>query len=157
MQTKTPTEQEAYLKLSARCAVAEYCIADMRRKMTTWGMEADVQQRIIEKLIDERFIDESRYAHAYVRDKSRYNKWGSNRIRQELRMRRIADCLIDEALSEEIDEGDTLETLRHLIEQKRPTVKGKSDYEIRAKLIRFALGRGYDYDTISRVISIDEM
>lgn len=148
------TEAEAYQKLSALCAHAEYCPYDIRKKMRNWQFAADAEEiaeRIIARLVSERFIDENRYAHAFVRDKSRYNKWGEVRIRQELRMRKIPQDIIADALTE-IDEDDSLDTLRHLIAGKRRTVKGKSEYEINAKLIRFALSRGFAMEQIMQVI-----
>lgn len=166
------SEQEAYIKLSALCAVAEYCLQDMMKKMSTWSLfpsapkddeecdenESDAcKKRILIKLVKERFIDEERYAHAFVRDKFRYNKWGRVRIAQELRMRHIDANTIEDAL-EEIEADDNLETLRDLIAKKRPSVKGKSEYEIRGKLIRFAIGRGFCMDDAIKVIgSLDEL
>lgn len=158
-KTIKKTEQEAYQRLSALCVTAEYCLADMRRKMARWELldkdgdaaDEDAEERILERLVRERFIDESRYAHAFVRDKSRYNRWGRVRIQQELRMRQIPQLIIDDALME-IDADETLDTLRTLIEHKRPTVKGRNDYEVRMKLIRFALSRGYEMDDILKVV-----
>ena len=168
------TEQEAFMKLSALCASAEYCEADMRRKMARWILVSPsqtlpegedladteindevsndkIKNRIIDKLYQERFIDENRYAHAFVRDKFRYNHWGKVRISQELRMRKIDAAIIAEAL-EEIPEDDNLDTLRQLIASKKKSVKGKSEYDIRCKLIRFALGRGFQMDDILKVV-----
>lgn len=164
------SEQEAYLKLSALCASAEYCEFDLRRKARNWEVcnnendnlndnlkETSLNSQlssidsIIARLREEHFIDDERYAHAFVRDKFRYNHWGRVRISQELRMRRIDSSVIEEALKE-IPEEDNLETLRHLINNKRKSVKGKSDYEIRCKLIRFALGRGFIMDDITKVV-----
>lgn len=145
------SEQEAFNKLSALCASAEYCETDMRRKMQRWELPEGAEERIIAKLYKERFIDDKRYAHAFVRDKFRYNHWGRVRISRELRMRNIASEVIDEALNE-IPEEDKLETLRHLINNKRKTVKGKSEYEVRTKLIRFALGRGFELEDIIKTV-----
>ena len=162
------SEQEAFNKLSARCASAEYCIADMMRKMERWILsdskienaeavadmeraDAESKSRVISRLVKERYIDEARYAHAFVRDKFRYNRWGATRISQELRRKHIDAKIIEDALTE-IEETDNLDTLRELIAKKRPSVKGKSDYEINCKLIRFALGRGFSMDDISKVI-----
>ncbi len=170
------TEQEAYTKLSALCAVAEYCLYDMRKKMKEWSLvkgptfgdgdstlddaektNEECKERILKRLVEEKFIDENRYAHAFVRDKFRYNKWGKVRITQELRMRCISQKNIDEAL-EEIDSNDNLDTLRELITKKRLSVKGKSEYEIRCKLIRFALGRGFSMDDAVKVVGdLDEV
>lgn len=151
------SEQEAYIKLSALCAVAEYCKHDMRKKMRNWELPEGAEEKIITRLVEERFVDEKRFAHAFVRDKFRYNRWGRVRISQELKMRHIDENVIEDAL-EEIEEDDNLQTLREIIEKKRPLVKGKSEYEIRGKLIRFAIGRGFCMDDAIKVIgSLDEL
>lgn len=150
------SEQEAYIKLSALCAMAEYCTQDMRKKMLNWELPEGAEERIIEKLIAEKFIDESRFAHAFVRDKFRYNHWGKVRITQELRLRHINSNDIEDALTE-IEDDDNLNALREIIAKKRPSVKGKSEYEIRGKLIRFVLGRGFSMDEAIKVVgSLDD-
>lgn len=148
------TEQEAFMKLSALCASAEYCEYDLRKKMRNWivgDVDEVAKDKVIAKLYSEKFLDMNRYAHAFVRDKFRYNHWGRIRIGQELRMRRIDPAIIEDALAE-IQEEDNLDTLRNLINNKRKSVKGKSEYEIRCKLIRFALGRGFQMDDVIKVV-----
>ena len=79
------------------------------------------------------------------------------RIEQELKLRRISQKHIAEAL-QEIEEQDNLETLQEIIRKKRPTVKGRNEYEIRGKLIRFALGRGFQMEEVMKVVgSLDEI
>ena len=145
------TEQEAYLKLSAQCAMSEQCCHDMMKKMRNWQMDTEVAEKVVARLVKEGFINEERYARAFVRDKFLYNHWGKVRIEHELKMRHIAPKHIEAGL-EEIEEEDNLEALRRLIEKKRPSVKGKSDYEIKGKLIRFALSRGFEMDDILEVV-----
>ena len=155
-KNKQYTEQEAYTRLSALCAMGERCCYDMQKKMKNWELPEGAEDRIVEKLVKERFIDEGRFARAFVRDKFRYNRWGRVRIQQELRLRQIPQKHIDEAL-EEIESDDNLSTLSEIIRKKRPSVKGKNEYEIKGKLIRFALGRGFSMEDITKVIgSIDE-
>lgn len=150
------TELEAYQKLSALCAASEQCYHDVMAKMKRWEVADAVAERVVARLVKERFIDEERFAKAFVRDKFRYNHWGRVRIAQELKKRKIAERHIEEAL-EEIDEKDNLETLREMIAKKRPSVKGRNDYEIKGKLIRFALGRGFQMDDIIQVVgSLEE-
>ena len=119
--------------------------------MSRWELPEGVADKIIKRLQDERYIDEQRYAHAFVRDKFRYNHWGWIRIEQELKRRGIAQEYIDEA-KEEISEDANLEALRKIIESKRRTMKGKNEYEVNAKLFRFALSRGFSYEDIKEVI-----
>lgn len=145
------TEEEAYLKLSALCAMSEQCCHDLMQKMRRWELAEELAERVVARLVKERFIDEERYAKAFVRDKFRYNHWGKVRIEQELKRRQIAQRYINEAL-EEIEEKDNLEALREMILKKRPSVKGKNEYEIKGKLIRFALGRGFQMDDIIKVV-----
>lgn len=152
MEVRKPiAEEEAFNRLAAKCATAEYCIFDMRRKMERWLLKEGAEERIIARLLKDNFINEERYAHAFVRDKFRYNHWGWVRIERELMMRGIPQEYINEA-HEEIDPSDNLESLRQLIETKKRSVKGKNEYEIKGKLFRFAISRGFKYDDINRVL-----
>lgn len=144
------SEEQAYQKLAALCAVSEQCVADIRRKMQRWTIIGDAEG-IIDRLIKERFIDERRFARAFALDKFRYNHWGREMIRMEMKRRLISSADIDYGLSE-IPEDEYEAALRHLIEAKRPTVKGKSEYEVKQKIIRYALGKGYEMDEILRII-----
>lgn len=153
---KGHTEQEAYERLSALCATRELCCWDVERKMRMWEMTDEAKEHVVARLVKEKFIDEKRFAVAFVKDKFQYNHWGRVRITQELKMRGIAQRQIDDAL-EEIDEEDNLEALREMLDKKRSSVKGKSEYEIRGKLIRFALGRGFAMEDVIKVVgSLDE-
>ena len=151
-QKRMIRENDAMIRLTAKCAGAEYCRADIRKMMSRWELPEGVADKIIKRLQDERYIDEQRYAHAFVRDKFRYNHWGWIRIEQELKRRGIAQEYIDEA-KEDISEDANLEALRKIIESKRRTVKGKNEYEVNAKLFRFALSRGFSYEDIKEVIA----
>ena len=159
MYSNTPkkkvSKDEAYLKLSTLCASAEYCEHDLRKKMDKWDMPEGSADKVIEQLVKERFIDEERFARAFVREKFRFNKWGRVRISLELKRKGIAEFTIEDAL-EEIPSDDNLETLKALIASKRRSVKGKSEYEIKCKLIRFALSRGFDMDDINRAMDNEE-
>ena len=149
------TEQEAYLQLAAICAQAEHCEQEMRDKMKRWELDETVQNRIIERLIKERYIDNERYARAFVKDKIRYNKWGRRKVQQGLWMKRI-DANIQQQVLDEIDEKEYLDVLRPLLKQKRKNTKASSDYELNQKLVRFALGRGFSFDIIRQCLDVDE-
>ena len=152
---KPMTESNALNHIAAKCAAREYCLADIRKMLSRWELPDGAEERIMQRLQAEKYVDERRYAHAYVRDKFRYNHWGVKRIELELRRKGIALDIIEDAKAE-INDEDNTETLRHIIEVKRRTVKGNSEYEIRAKLFRFALSRGFSYEDISEVLVLDE-
>lgn len=145
------TEEQVLNKLTTICARGEHCQQEMLDKMRRWEIEEDVQARVMEYLIKEKFIDEERYTRMFVEEKIKFNKWGRKKVEQALYMKRIPRS-ISAPILDEIDEENYEEILRPLIEAKRKTVTGKSEYEIRGKLIRFALSRGFDMDTILSVL-----
>ena len=153
---KDMTEQEAYLQLAALCAQAEHCQQEMRDKMRRWELDETVQNRIIDRLIKERYIDDERYARAFVKDKIRYNKWGRRKVQQALWQKHI-DADIQQQVLDEIDEKEYLDILRPLLKQKRKSIKAESDYELNQKLVRFALGRGFGFDIIRQCLNVDDI
>ena len=153
---KEMTEQEAYLQLAALCAQAEHCEQEMRDKMKRWELDETVQNRVIDRLTEERYIDNERYARAFVKDKIRYNKWGRRKVQQALWMKRI-DNDIQQRVLDEIDEKEYLDVLRPLLKQKRKSIKAGNDYELNQKLVRFALSRGFTFDIIRQCLNVDEI
>ena len=152
---KEMTEQEAYLQLAALCAQAEHCQQEMRDKMRRWGLDETVQNRIIDRLIKERYVDDERYARAFVKDKIRYNKWGRRKVQQALWQKRI-DADIQQRVLDEIDEKEYLDVLRPLLKQKRKSIRAANDYELNQKLARFALSRGFTFDLIRQCMDIED-
>ena len=153
---KEMNEQEAYLQLAALCAQAEHCEQEMRDKMKRWELDETVQNRVINRLTEERYIDNERYARAFVKDKIRYNKWGRRKVQQALWMKRI-DIDIQQRVLDEIDEKEYLDVLRPLLKQKRKSIKAENDYELNQKLVRFALSRGFTFDIIRQCLNVDEI
>ena len=152
---KDMTEQEAYLQLEALCAQAEHCQQEMRDKMRRWELDETVQNRIIDRLIKERYVDDERYARAFVKDKIRYNKWGRRKVQQALWQKRI-DADIQQRVLDEIDEKEYLDVLRPLLKQKRKSIRAANDYELNQKLARFALSRGFTFDLIRQCLDVDD-
>ena len=152
---KDMTEQEAYLQLAALCAQAEHCQQEMRDKMRRWELDETVQNRIIDRLIKERYVDDERYARAFVKDKIRYNKWGRRKVQQALWQKRI-DADIQQRVLDEIDEKEYLDVLRPLLKQKRKSIRAANDYELNQKLARFALSRGFTFDLIRQCMDIED-
>ena len=150
------TEQEAYLTLAALCARSEHCQWEMLEKMRRWELDDAAQARVMARLVEERYVDDERYARAFVKDKVRYNKWGRRKVEQALWQKRIADDIRERVL-DEVDEEEYLNVLRPLLKQKRKSTKAGNDYELNQKLVRFALGRGFTYDIIRQCIDVDEV
>ena len=149
------TEQEAYLTLAALCAQAEHCQWEMLEKMRRWEVPEEAQARVMQRLVKERYVDDGRYAQAFVKDKIRYNKWGRRKVDQALWQKHIDEDIRKHVL-DEVDDDEYLSVLRPLLKQKRKSTKANSDYELNQKLMRFALGRGFTFDIIRQCIDVEE-
>lgn len=148
---KQLSEQEAIHRCAAYCSAAERCRQDVVRKLERWEIPPPVQKNIFARLQKEGFLDEARYCRAFVNDKTRFAKWGKNKILYALRQKQISEEDIQNAI-QLIDTEYNRECLTELLQQKRKSVKGKDEYEIRMKLMRFAVGRGFGVDEIVRCL-----
>ena len=128
---------------------------EMLEKMRRWEVPEDAQTRIMAKLIKERYVDDERYAQAFVKDKIRYNKWGRRKVEQALWQKRVDEDIRKRVL-DDVDDAEYLSVLRPLLKQKRKTIKAKNDYELNQKLMRFAVGRGFTFDIIRQCLDVDE-
>ena len=152
LQKKKPiTEQEALQKLSALCARAEHSSGEMLEKMRRWQLSEDARERVLDRLIDEKFVDDERFARLFVREKIRFDRWGRRKIEQALYQKGVASDISRRVLDEVDDEAYVAE-LKKLIAAKRRSVQAESDYKMRAKLTKYALGRGFDYNVIRQCI-----
>ena len=149
---KECTVEEARLKAEAYCAMSEHCTDDVCRKLEQWGAPLAEFDSILEHLKKEKYVDDRRYAIAFVRDKYRFNQWGRIKIAQSLRLKQIGSKEIKLAM-EEVDETEYLDILTSVIRRKLPAVKAVNDYERRGKLVRFAVGRGYEVEKILQCLN----
>lgn len=147
---KTP--DEALAALMRLCARAEKSEGDARRLMRGWGVAEKDAEQVLARLVRDRFIDDSRYAEAFVREKLRLSGWGGYKIRTALQRKRIDRALIDAALAE-ADRSGMDERLRRQLERKARTAKYTTQYELKTKLIRYGLSLGYDYETVVEAAS----
>lgn len=153
---KEMTEQEAYLQLAALCAQAEHCQHEMLEKMRKWELSEVVQARVMARLVKERYVDDERYARAFVKDKIRYNKWGRRKVQQALWLKHI-DNAIQQTVLDEVGDDEYLKVLKPLLKQKSKSIKAESDYERNQKLVRFALGRGFTFDIIRQCLDTSDI
>lgn len=152
---KELSTEQAFSKAAACCSRAECCISDIRKKLERWGIDRDRQEEVVNRLIDERFIDEQRYCHCFVRDKFRYNQWGRTKIAQALRLKGVPEHCAREALAD-IGEEEYRTVLGQLLRAKDRSLKATSDYERQGKLIRFALGRGFEPGIIKSCLHAED-
>lgn len=135
--------EHALERLEALCSRSEHCSSELVAKMRTWKLASDDIEAIIYSLQRRRFVDDCRFAHAFVRDKYRFNRWGRIKIRMELSAKKIPAELIDEAI-EEIDENVYKERLESLLASKIKSIHDDDPRIRRQKILRAAVSRGYE-------------
>lgn len=137
-------------RLRGLCSRREYCYADVLKKAKE-ALDGDAQaaKEVADALVEEKYVDDLRYASAYARDKSAIQGWGEVKIRYMLSAKGVPRDVIDKAL-EEIDQDKADSRLEKLLQNKLKSLK--DDPQCRLKLLRFALGRGYGYDEVSKVV-----
>lgn len=149
------SENEAYLTLAAMCAQAEHCQYEMTEKMRRWELSDEAQARVMQRLVAERYVDDERFARAFVKDKIRYNKWGRRKVEQAMWAKHIDEDIRQRVL-DEVDDEEYISVLRPLLKQKRKSTKANSDYELNGKLIRFAMSRGFTMDIIRQCMEVED-
>ena len=141
-----------YSKAATLCSKAEKCSSDIRLKLSGWGVGDELAEKVIKKLVAEKFIDDARYASFFVKDKFRFNKWGRIKISYMLRQKDISSETISEAM-QQIDEAAYRETLQKLLQEKNRKTSSKDQYAKKARLLRFAQSHGFENDLIFHVLA----
>ena len=122
------------------------------KKLYTWGVWTDEANQIIAELISDNYLNEERFARAFARGKFRIKRWGWKKIERELKQKSVSKYSISLA-REEIDPHDYTETLKEVLEKKRPLIKAKSEWERNQKLLRYAVGRGYEFEEVLKFLA----
>jgi regulatory protein len=146
MHKKKPIDisaKAALSKVQFICSKQEKCCSDIRKKLQDWNISLDDQDEIIQSLIEDKFIDESRFTNFYVRDKYKFNKWGRIKISYHLKHKQIPEYIINEALNQ-INSEEYRENLHDILQSKLRSLKDDDVYQLKTKLYRFAQSRGFE-------------
>jgi len=153
---KITDEKVALAKAEHFCAYQERAQQEVRDKLYDWGLWPDAVENIIVKLIGDNFLNEERFAKAYVRGKFKQKDWGRIKIKQGLKIKKIPENLLKKALLT-IDGDEYLETLTKVLSKKAALLTEKVPYKRRYKLQQYALSRGFETDLIIDVLKNSEL
>lgn len=148
---KSFTPAVAKVKIAAYCAYQERCQKEVRDKLYEYGLPSYEVENLLTAMILEGFVNEERFAKAFVRGKFRIKKWGRLRIVRELKFRVPSDNLVRIALKE-IDEQEYWDTLIYLAEKKLEGMKETDHFKKKMKLYQFLIYKGYESDLVQEVI-----
>jgi len=153
---KITDEKLALSKAEHFCAYQDRAQQEVRNKLYEWGLWTDAVENIIIQLIAGNFLNEERFAKAYVQGKFKQKGWGRNKIKQGLKFKNIPPALLKKAL-QTIDADDYLAMLQKVIQKKARLLTEKEPYKRRYKLQQYALSRGYENDLIADVLKDSEL
>lgn len=149
---KIPSFLEAKTKLEFWCAYQERCQFEVDQKLIGWKFNSEECDQLISHLISNNFINEERFAEAFVSGKFRIKSWGRNKIKQHLKQKRISDYSIKKGMKE-IDPDEYWNTLLRLAKRKLKEKKSSEDsWQIQARTQRYLSSKGYEFDLIVEAI-----
>ena len=133
-------KETALKKILHYCNYQERCKKEIYSKLNSFELNNDDMNFIVEFLQEEGFINDERYCRSYVKSKLNLKKWGVNKIRLSLFEKGINKEIIDNVISE-IDKDSYKEELLNLLKNKK--IDETDPYKRKAKLIRYAVSKGY--------------
>ena len=141
-------------KAMVLCSRREYCSSEILGKLLLWGVKDNEAEEILSILKKENYLNDSRYALAFVKDKFKFNKWGKVKIADHLRRKQISEEIISIAI-ESIDNEAYNKLLKTIIYDHKKSVKAKNLFEVKAKLLRYGLSKGFEsallYDLLNKI------
>ena len=148
---KPLTPDQILDKMVKYCAYQERCVKEVRDKLKTYVIPQKEKDKILDYLLDNRFVNDERYANSFVRGKINQSGWGLNKIRFHLVQKGIAKDIIDEALGQ-TDEEAYRQRLIDILKTKAKTVKAENDFEKKRKLAAYAMQKGFEGDLVWEVL-----
>ena len=143
IKKQTYTLEEAKRKLEHYCVYQERSHKEVSQKLQDMHMIPKAMDIIIVHLIEHNFLNEERFAKAFVRGKFNIKKWGKRRLILELRKKDIAKANINTAINE-INDEIYYKTLDELAEKRLSTLNESNRLKKKKKLIDYLLYRGWE-------------
>lgn len=150
--SKPLTPDQVLDKMAKYCAYQERCVKDVRDKLKSYDITQDSRDEILEYLLDNRFVNDERFAKSFVRGKVNQSGWGVNKIRFHLMQKGIAKDIINEALTQ-TDEEVYRQRLVDILKVKAKTIKAETDFERKRKLAAYAMQKGFEGSLVWAVIN----
>lgn len=142
---------DLYKKVCSYCAKAERCPQEVEEWLRRHQVE-EMSELVVERLKEERFIDEERFIHAYCADKLRFSGWGPFKIKHELYRRDLPEGLVDRIVSVVQEEEDARAILQRLLVKRLSMLSDPSPEEIQRKVIGWAMNKGFYLEDILSIL-----
>lgn len=152
---KNMSFDRALEKAMRYCSYQERCVQDLEKRFYAWNVKKSDWDKLLDYLLAEDFLNETRFIEAYVRGKFLIKKWGKNRITMGLMQKHISGKKVLEAFDKEIDEEEYLQTIKKLVEKKTQLINEPDDLKRRDKLYRYLLSKGFESELIVKELNLE--
>ena len=149
---KSKSADQALQSLKRICSRAERSSGDALRLMQRWGVDREQAYGVLHQLIKERYIDDRRYAEAFIKDKSSFSKWGYYKIVKALQAKGISKEIIDSVIADRLDDVMESDRLERLLILKRRQIKDSDPYKIKSRLVRYGIGAGWPMSSVVEIV-----
>ncbi|WP_448519851.1 regulatory protein RecX [Rhodoflexus sp.] len=144
--------EKALLKLASFCAYRERCSSEVRNKMAELQLSEQLQERLINYLQEENYLNDERFAAAYARSKFRQKQWGRGKIRLMLKQKRLPEPAIRAAINS-IDPDEYWQVLLALAEKKLVKLMQKPGKTVwQHALFHYLTGKGFESDLVTEAL-----
>ncbi len=123
---------------------------EVREKLKKSGFDEGVTQQIIEFLKEYGFVNDEQFARQMI--ESQRQKYGKNRIIQELSRKGISEEFIQKGIAELDDEEEYEKALR-LAQKKKEEIRDADPRKAYGKVGRYLIQKGYDYELTVKVLN----
>lgn len=130
-------------------------VAEIKRHLRTKRFDDESQDKAIDQLRAQRYIDDEAFARYWVEQRAKFRPKGTRAIVSELMQKGVARETIDVVLGEA---DPAAETKRAREAIRRPMTRWLSmdDNERKRKIHQYLVTRGFSYDVIEEVIAKPE-
>lgn len=147
MYKKQLTKEQALQKLKHYCAYQERCHSEVKEKLYQLGVWKRDHDEIIAALIEEKYLNEERFALAFAGGKWRMKQWGKVKIKYELKQKQVSEYSIKKALKQ-IGEEEYLAVLKKMAAEKYASLKSEQYLVRKKKTMDYLVNRGFERELV---------
>lgn len=125
---------------------------ELAQKAAKKGFDKAVTAQLIDELRGKGYVNDREFAFKYTADKFNLNRWGSNKIKMELRLKKIAEKDINDAVNNYFRGELAAEAMIELTLKRKPALLRSTPESRKKKLFDYLMRKGYHTNIILKEI-----
>ena len=147
MPIKLSKDEKVILeKMRSYCMYQERCILEVKKKLSRLHVVPKSKSKIIDRLIEDDYLNEVRFSKLFIQGKLRIKKWGRIKLNYELSIRGIKKFIIDEEINK-ISKVDYFQYFNEFSNNKIKTLTGSKEQKKRS-FVNYFTYRGWENNLI---------